>query len=88
MMIRAEPCEAVYHALVRIYLNNLEKIALSTCISGILYNKGFINDLDDFHQLDNMKELKKIFKNAPLDEKKRLIKKIEKGEFDEYKYLE
>ena len=85
MMIRSEPCEAVYHALVRIYLNDLEKIALSTCISGILYNKGFINDLDDYHQIDNMKELKIILKNAPLDERKMMIEKLEKGEFDQYK---
>lgn len=85
MMIHLNPCEDVYHVLIRINMNSSEKIALSTCIDGILYNKGFIKDLDDLNQVASMRELRIILKNASIDERKMMIEKLEKGEFDEYK---
>lgn len=86
-MIHLNPCEEVYHALIRIYLNSSEEIALSTCIDGILYNKGFIKDLEDLNQVASMRELSIILQDAPMDERERMIEKLEKGEFDEYKKL-
>lgn len=87
MMIHSEPCEEVYQTLVRIYMNCTERIALTSCVDGILYNKGFISDLKDYHQLIITKEIANILRNAPMDERERMIEKLEKGEFDEYKKL-
>lgn len=85
MMIYATPCEEVYQALVKIYINSSNRITLSSSINGILYNKGFIKNLSDVKQVSNMKELRNILKNSPFNEREKMIEKLEKGEFDEYK---
>ena len=80
-----KPSEQVYQLLVRVYESCSNRIALSTCINGILFNKGFINDIDDLEQLSGIKELRKILKIAPLNERKAMIEKMENGEFNQYK---
>lgn len=84
MMIYSAPCAEIYQVLVRVYINCSNRIALSSSIDGILYNKGFIKNLEDVKQVQNMKELRNILKNSPFNERKKMIEKLEKGEFDEY----
>lgn len=84
-MIHSEPCEEIYRVLVRIYMKCPEGIALTSCTDGILYNKGFISDLNDYHQLITTKEIANILRKAPMNERKAMIEKLEKGEFDQYK---
>lgn len=88
MLIYSAPCEDVYKVLVRIYVNCSNRIALSSSINGILYNKGFIKNLDEVKQVSNMKELRNILKNAPFNEREKMIEKLEKGKFDKYKWIE
>ena len=73
--------------LIRIYERCTEKIALSATIDAILFNKGFIKDIFDINQVQKseFRELRMIFKQAPLDERKTMITKLENGEFDQYK---
>lgn len=82
-----KPSEQVYQLFVKIYKSCPNRIALSTCINGILFNKGFINNLDDLVQLSKIKELRKILKNVPLNERETMIEKLENGEFNQYKAL-
>lgn len=88
-MIHLEPCEDVYHTLVRLYMNCPERdeTALTHCVDGILYNKGFINDLEDCHQFIAMREVSSILRKAPRAERGMMIERLEKGEFDQYKGL-
>lgn len=82
-----KPSKKVYKMLIRIYERCTEKIALSATIDAILFNKGFIKDIFDINQVQKseFRELRMIFKQAPLDERKTMITKLENGEFDQYK---
>ena len=86
MMTYLNPCEDLYQTFVRIYINCSEEIALTSCINGILYNKGFIKNIYDLNQTASMRDLRVILKKVPKYERKMMIKKLEKGEFDQYKY--
>lgn len=85
MLIYTLPSEDVYQVLADIYKNCSEKIACGSAINGILYNKGFIKDINNINDIQSMKELRMIFKNATGKQKDELLKKLELGEFEYYK---
>jgi len=82
---RLKPEKRVYDMFVRIYKTCKDGIALSTCIRGLLYNAGFLNDIYDYSQIAQVKELSFIMKNAPISERDLIIKRLESGDFDKYK---
>lgn len=85
ILAECHPCEEVYELLVTIYEKPLDRIACGSVIDGILYNKGFIKDINDIEEVSSKKELRIILKNAQKDKKIDMIKKLENGEFDNYK---
>lgn len=86
MLIYSAPCEDIYRALSNIYINCSDNVACGSAIKGILYNKGFIKDINNLEDVLSMKELKRILKNATnIEQKCDLLKKLEAGEFDCYK---
>lgn len=87
MLIYVSPCEEVYQTLVRMYKNCSDRVACGSIVNGILYNKGFIKDMNCIEDVSNMKELRKTFKNATAEQKDELLKKLDDGEFDYYRKL-
>lgn len=85
MLIYTSPCEEVYQTLARIYKNYLDRVACGSVINGLLYNKGFIKDINSIDDVSNMKDLRKILKKANEEQKDELLKELEEGEFDYYK---
>lgn len=85
ILTHTSPCEEVYQTLVRMYKNCSEKVACGSIVNGILYNKGFIKDINSIDDVTHMKELRKILKKATAEQKDELLKKLEDGQFDYYK---
>lgn len=77
--------ENVYEVLTRIYKNCSESIACGSVINGILYQKGYIKDINDMEEVLGMKELRKILKSATREQKDDMLRKLETGEFEYYK---
>lgn len=85
ILIYTSPCEEVYQTLVSMYKNCSEKVACGSIVNGILYNKGFIKDINSIDDVMHMKELRIILKKATAEQKDELLKKLEDGQFDYYK---
>lgn len=81
----AMPDEKVYNVLTEAYENCSDPIACGSAINGILYNKGYINDINNIEEILSMKELRKILKDIPKEQRKNMLKRFENGEFEEYK---
>lgn len=81
-----KPSEEVYQLFVRIYESQIDSIALSVSIDALLFNKGFIKDIYAVNQRAEIFELRRLFA-VPLDQRRTMIAKLEKGEFDQYKQV-
>ena len=82
MLIYASPCEEVYQTLVNMYKNCSDRLACGSIINGLLYNKGFIKNINSIDEITNIKELRVILKNANEEQKDELLRKLEDVEFE------
>ena len=65
--------------LVYIYINSENEVIRSTAVTGILYNKGIIKNVNDLQEMtQNIKFRRKFLSNDP-QTRKRIIKMFEKG---------
>ena len=74
-----KPSEKAYSMLVYIYINSENEVIRSTAVTGILYNKGIIKNVNDLQEMtQNIKFRRKFLSNDP-QTRKRIIKMFEKG---------
>lgn len=71
------PSKKAYELLVQIYVNNENSTIRSTAVTGILYNKGIINDPCNLQELMKTIDLGKKFCLDSAEERKRVIELFE-----------
>lgn len=85
LLICAPLREEVYEVLAGIYKKCSERVACGSVINGILYQKGYIKDINNIKEVLGMKELRKVLKNVTREQRDDMLKKFETGEFESYK---
>lgn len=73
------PSKKVYELLVQIYVNNENSTIRSTAVTGILYNKGIINDPFDLQELMKTIDFGKKFLADSVEERRRVVGLFEEG---------
>ena len=75
----------MYEILSTIYINSNNRTIRSTAVTGILYNKGFITDPYSTNEIMEKIELKRIFLKNDSAARADVIRKLDYGEFDNFK---
>lgn len=78
-----KPGRKVYRMLTDIYINNEDDINRSTAVTGLLYNKGIIKDRSSIEESNNTMALHKKFKSEDREERKKILRRFERGELTE-----
>lgn len=73
------PDEKVYNLLKEIYINSNNDIARSTAVTGILYNKGIIKDIDDLNEMQEKIKIECRFDLEEKSQREKIIKELEEG---------
>lgn len=81
----AVPDEKIYEVLTEAYKNCSDRVACGSAINGILYNKGYIKDINNIEEVLSMKKLRKILKDIPKEQRNKMLERFENGEFEDYK---
>lgn len=76
--------EEVYDLFVYIYKMANEKIAISCAINGLLFNKGYIHNIDDVDELSKVANLRKQMKSLDARKREENLIKFESGGFDAF----
>lgn len=74
------PSKKAYDLLVKIYVNNENSTIRSTAVTGILYNKGIINDPCDLRELMKTIDVGKKFSLDSVEERRKAIGLFEEGQ--------
>ncbi len=77
------PCKKAYNFLVDIYLRNNNEYIRSTAVTGMLYNKGMIDDPTDIKEMTSKVELSRKFMALDINKRKEIVEMFEKGQFAE-----
>lgn len=80
-----KPCKKLYEILSGIYINSNNRTIRSTAVTGILYNKGFITNPYSTNEMMEKIELKRIFLKKDSAARADVIRKLDYGEFDNFK---
>ena len=84
LLIHLNKSKEVYDLFKYIYKKATDKIEVSCAITGLLYNKGYIRDIDDVEELSNNSSIRKRMKSLDVSEREEIIQKFERGEFDAF----
>lgn len=74
------PSKKAYELLVQIYVNNENSTIRSTAVTGILYNKGLINDPCNLQELMKTMDLGKKFCLNSIEERRKIVGIFETGQ--------
>ena len=69
--------------LADIYINSDNAVNRSTAVTGLLYNKGIIKDRSSIEESNNTMALHKKFKSEDREERKKILRRFERGELTE-----
>lgn len=62
-----------------VYINSENEVIRSTAVTGILYNKGIIKNVNDLQEMTQNIKFRRKFLSNDLQTRKRIIKMFEKG---------
>ena len=79
---RCTPSDQIYDILVEVYLNTEDSTVLSTASTGLLYNKGYINDPNDMEEFISKIELGRKLYVKNIEKRREMIRKLEDGELE------
>ena len=72
------PDEKVYNLLKEIYINSNNNISRDIAVTGILYSKGIIKDIDDLKEMQEKIKLNG-FELEEKSQREKIIKELEEG---------
>ncbi len=83
------PDEKVYNLLKEIYINSNNDISRDIAVTGILYSKGIIKDIDDLKEMQEKIKIECIFDLEEKSQREKIIKELEEVKIRQlfnYKY--
>lgn len=84
MLIYLKPSDELYKIFIDIYIYEDNETVRDSAIIGILYNKKYIQDPHDVHEIIKKKNLLKLFDKNNADERRSMIKALENKELEQY----
>ena len=85
ILSRMPPDKNVLDFLKEVYINSENPVNRSTAITGILHNTGYIRDPRSISELTSTVSLARKLMSDDKEERKVLLEKFLRGEFDSYK---
>lgn len=79
-LLRCKPSDAVFTLLAEVYLATEDNVILGTAAKGLLYNKGYINDIHSLKEPENIIDLRRRFRLENKEERKAMLEKLINGD--------